>query len=410
MPQSRSPGILYRLLSLGLFPVWLLHALRHGSKHALPTYLRMRLFFSGGRADGDQVWVHASSVGEVKAISPLVHALLSRGERVLFTTFTATGFKAVRQGFADSVNSGIIPIDFSWQCNRFLSQHQIRLGLIMETELWPELLYQARRRQIPLLLVNARLSRKTLNANRFVLKLLGFTLGCFDRILARNQKDQEAFCSLGVDPDRIEIIGNLKTRTDDLGEYSRLIEREYLILASSHSGEEQQFLEACPDELKSWLLVLAPRHPDRSAALQTLLDRSGLKYAVRSKAQAITPDTQVYLADTLGELKSLLAFARVVVMGGSFDNTGGHNLIEPASLGCAIITGPSDANISEDIAMLGPDHGLVQVSDMDACWRAISTFIEQPERARAMSREAQARLASQPDVVQNYLSRIEAFL
>ena len=131
-----------------------------------------------------------------------------------------------------------------------------------------------------------------------------------------------------------------------------------------------------------------------------------MRYSVRSQAQAVDNQTEVYLADTLGELSSLMAFARVVIMGGSFDATGGHNLIEPAGLGSAIITGPSDSNIIEDIAMLGAGDGVLQVENIDACWSAIRELLGHPERAQALGQEARSRLARQPDVLENYLSVI----
>ena len=404
-----SPGAGYRLLSLPLYLFWILHGLRHGLKHGLPGYLWMRIFGFDSR-DSEQVWVHASSVGEVRAISPLVHALIQQGEAVLFTSFTATGYQAILRQFSDSVSSGVIPVDQYWHCRRFFSRHRIKLGLVMETELWPELLYQARRRNLDLLLVNARLSRKSLDAGGFVRGLLKTTLGYFNRILTRNNRDREALLSLGADANQVTIVGNLKTRIETSQPPGRLIERDYLILASSHTGEEQRFLEARPPELADILLVLAPRHPDRSAVIQTQLERLGLRFAVRSKAQPLASDTQVYLADTLGELKSLMAFAQVVVMGGSFDTTGGHNLVEPASLGCAIITGPSDANIVDDIEMLGIGSGVLQVTTMEDCWREISRLLAQPQQARALGREAQSRLARQPDVVKAYMGAIEAYL
>ena len=131
-----------------------------------------------------------------------------------------------------------------------------------------------------------------------------------------------------------------------------------------------------------------------------------MRGSVRSKAQAIDAGTEVYLADTLGELISLMAFAGIVVMGGSFDSTGGHNLIEPASLGKAIITGPSDSNIVDDIAMLGNGEGVLQVDDIDACWNAIRELLEDPDRARDLGQQARSKLARQPDVVQAYLDAI----
>lgn len=410
-PQTglKSPGIGYRLLALPLYLFWILHGLRHGLSYRLPNYLSMRLF-GFHSTDANQVWVHASSVGEVRAVTPLVQALLARGEKVLFTCFTASGYQAIRRDLGDSVSSGVIPLENGWQCARFFTRHSIKLGLVMETELWPELLFQARRRGIKLLLINARLSRKSLQAGDYIRRLLASTLGYFDRILTRSDLDREGLLSLGASAQRIEIIGNLKSRVEPMQQQDRLIERDYLILASSHAGEEQQWLEARPAELGDMLLVIAPRHPDRSAKIQSQIERLGLRYSVRSKAQPIGPDTAVYLADTLGELKPLLAHASIVVMGGSFDSTGGHNLIEPASLGRAIITGPSDTNIAGDIELLGPGKGVLQVRDMADCWRAVAELLEHPARVEALGREARSRLAQQPDIVQQYLAAIEPYL
>jgi 3-deoxy-D-manno-octulosonic-acid transferase len=406
----QSPGLAYRLLSIPLYLFWILHAVKHGAKHGLPGYLSMRLFGFAGDGGGDRVWVHASSVGEVRAVSPLVQALVRQGEAVLFTSFTATGYQAIRHQFSDAVTSGVIPLDSIWNCRGFFRRHRIKLGLVMETELWPELLYQARRQQVELILVNARLSRKSLDAGGFVRGLLTRSLGYFRLILTRNQRDLEALLSLGASAQRTTIIGNLKTHIESGQQHSRLIERDYLILASSHSGEELQFLEARPAQLADRLLVLAPRHPERGAAIEIQLENLGLRFAVRSKAQAIGDDTEVYLADTLGELGSLLAYARIVIMGGSFNSTGGHNLIEPANLGCAIITGPSDSNIVEDIDMLGAGSGVLQVENMEACWREITRLLENPEQAEALGREAQSRLAQQPNIVQDYLAAIKPYL
>lgn len=405
--NSPAPG--YRLLSIPLYLFWTLHALIHGFKRGLPRYLGLRT--TGVASDArERVWVHAASVGEVHAVTPLVQALMQQGENILFTSFTATGYKSIQQGFADSVCSGVIPFDDCWHCRRFFRRHNLKLGLIMETELWPELLYQARNQGIPLLLVSARLSPKSLNAGKFVTALLSTTLGYFSGILARNNADQDALLSMGANADRISLLGNLKSHAETGPRQPRLIERDYLILASSHEDEEQQFLQTRPVEFKHLLLVLAPRHPERSAAIQTQIEHLGMNYAVRSKAQAIDQNTEVYLADTLGELKSLMAYARIVVMGGSFDTTGGHNLIEPAALGCTIITGPSDSNITEDINMLGINNGVLQVASMAACWRTMVELLENPARAEALGSEAQSRLAQQPDILLQYLAAIKPWL
>lgn len=406
-PGPPAPG--YRLLSILLYPFWILHAVRHGVKHGMRDYLSMRLF-GFASTHPEQVWVHASSVGEVRAAAPLVQALLKAGESVLFTSFTATGCQEIRRTFSASVTSGVIPIDIGWNCRRFVRRHGIKLGLVVETELWPELLYQARGRRIALLLINARLSAKTLRRGNFVRGILKAALDCFDLILARNRADRDALLYLGARAEKIAIVGNLKSHRGPPGTPARLIEREYVILASSHTDEERQFLEGRPAELKGRLLVLAPRHPERRDEIEKQMMRLGIKYSVRSRAEPISTDTEVYLADTLGELDSLMAHARVVVMGGSFDDTGGHNLIEPARLGCAIITGPSDASIAGDIAMLGIGCGVLQAADMPACWRSIADLLDHPQHANELGQEARARLARQPDVIEQYLAEIRPYL
>lgn len=410
-PKSarNSPGLVYRLLSLLLLPFWLVHGLRHGSKFSKPDYLASRLGKFSGDGSGDLVWVHASSVGEVQAVTPLVTALLDRGEKIMFTCFTATGLDAIQNNFSDRVHNGVIPIDLYWLCQRFLAKHRFKLGLVMETELWPELLYQARMQKIPLLLINARLSPKTSAASKFVRQLAGATLRNFERILTRNESDRKLLLELGADDERIVIVGNLKTPSIDRQNYPRLIERDYILLASSHAGEEKSFARHRPPEFESSLLVIAPRHPRRSAAVQNDLAQLGLDFTVRSKAQVVDEKTAVYLADTLGEMKPLMAHARIVVMGGSFNQSGGHNLLEPASLGCAIITGPSDNNIRNDIKML--DDGVIQVGDMAQCWRRISDLvIDDDEPARQLGKTARKRLSQQPDMVEQYLKEIETWL
>ena len=404
-----APGISYRLLSTLLFPFWLLHAWQHGRKHAEDDYLGLRLF-PGRRAgaDGGRIWVHASSVGEVRAIEPLVRRLLERGETILFTSFTATGLQTIRRRFDDTVASAVIPVDFEPLCRRFLQQHQPRLGLVMETELWPALLHQAASRRSPLLLVNARLSSKTLDTGPFTRDLLSRVLGYFDQILARSERDRERLLRLGARADDVRVLGNIKSLLDDGPAPARLIERDYLLLASSHAGEERKFLRWRENRATDALIVIAPRHPGRGDDVERDIQTARLNCARRSRGDSVDAQTDVYLADTLGELAALMAHARVVVMGGSFDDTGGHNLIEPANLGCAIVTGPSDAGIRDDIKMLG--EGVLQVGDMHQCWKVLEELWDNPERAVKLGRRARERLAEQPDPVQAYLDALDPWV
>ena len=171
-----SPGLIYRLIILLLLPLWLIHALWQGHQQNLTSYFNQRFWGHKNRSSNPCIWVHAASVGEVEAVTPLVKALQDQGEAILFTSFTATGYRTIQHNFADSVESGIIPIDIGWICAGFIQQRNIKLCLLMETELWPELLYQTARRGIPIVQLNARLSRKTLNSPRLVHSLLHRTM------------------------------------------------------------------------------------------------------------------------------------------------------------------------------------------------------------------------------------------
>ena len=405
-----SPGSAYRLFSLLLLPLWLIHAAWHGHSQTLASYWRLRCWGRKSQKQVSVIWVHAASVGEVEAITPLVRTLRDQGESILFTAFTASGYKTIQRNFNDTIESAVIPIDFFWLCRRFFRQHRIRLCLLMETELWPELLFQATRSKIPIIRINARLSRKSIEAPIFTRYLIRRTLEYVPLHLIRNESDREVLVQFGVPDQDIKIAGNLKSRIGDSSDTPRLVEREYLLVASSRDGEELLLLNHRPTSRAMPLIVIAPRHPTRSDSIQQQFRELDIDFAVRSQSQAITASTEVYLADTLGELKSLMAHARLVVMGGSFVDTGGHNLIEPATLACPIITGPSDSNIREDIALLGDGKGIYQVRDMVECWEKITLLLDNPEQAKALGEHALQAVRDQPDVLDRYLAEIKEFV
>lgn len=406
--NAESPGSAYRLLSLLLLPFWLLHAFYHGRSHKLPGYFRRRFWGHNDRSNTAKIWIHASSVGEVNSVSPLVKALVDRGESILFTSFTATGYKTILSHFPSGIESGIIPVDFIFFCRRFVRLNKIKLCLLMETELWPELLFQTAKKRVPIIQVNARLSEKSTQAPIYIRYLLRRSLANIDLHLTRNDQDRDNLIGLGAEPDQIKIIGNLKLHFDQIENLPRLVERDYLLLASSHEGEERLFLEQRPVDCQDKLIVIAPRHPTRSQSIQQQLTDMAINFAVRSEEQAITDQTQVYLADTLGELKTFMAHAEIVIMGGSFNQTGGHNLSEPANLGCAIITGPSDSNIRHDINTLA--DGIIQVTDMPTCWRQIEYLLANPEQMQKLADKARKSIQQSDNMLERYLSEIKPYL
>ncbi len=404
--NAESPGAAYRVFSLLLFPLWIIHAFFHGRSYDQPDYLRRRLLGGAGKSEESSIWIHASSVGEVSSVTPLVKALIDFGERVFFTSFTASGLQTIQHNFGGRVKSTVIPVDFLPFCRGFVHRHRFKICLLMETELWPELLFQAAKNKIPVIQINARLSRKSTDAPIFIRYLLRRALGNIQYHLARNDLDKQLLIGLGAQDDRIKIIGNLKSGVDVEQNYPNLVKRDYLLLASTHEGEEALFLDN-RNSLKK-LIVIAPRHPARSEAIQKYLATENINHAVRSKGDAITADTEVYLADTLGELKALMAHAELVIMGGSFDQTGGHNLMEPASLGCAIITGPSDTNIVNDIRLLG--NAVIQVADIQECWEKVGYFLDNPAETEALGEKARKIMLNQSDILSAYFREIRQFI
>lgn len=408
--QAKAPGLSYRLLSLLLLPVWLIHAFVHGWRQNNPIYFKQRIRATGSTKKG-LIWVHASSVGEVAAVSPLVDLILKNQHQVLFTSFTASGYQAIQRQFGQQVETTVLPIDFWLSCNRFLKRYSIKLCLITETELWPEMLYQVKKQQIPLIQINARLSKKSLQARPWVFQVLQRSLSYFDVHLCRNEQDRNNLIQLGANSSKVKVAGNLKYAQCKINEsFEPLIHRPYILLASSHEGEEKQFAEMLPKLSAGYLAVIAPRHPNRCSTILLELKPLALNIAVRSKKNAITKQTQIYLADTLGELKALMQHAELIVMGGSFDDTGGHNLLEPAALGKAIITGPADSNIKQDIEWLSQYEAVIQVNKMTICMETVNKLLRDKKRKIKLGENAKAAVASQDKVLERYWQEIEQYL
>ncbi len=407
------PHLRYRLLSLLLLPLWILHAAWLALRHREPDYFWQRLGwhrpFRGARRQGC-IWVHAASVGEVNLILPLVERLRA-DHPVLVTSFTATGYRQARRRLPQSVLVRVLPIDVLPLSRLFFRRHRCRLGLIAETELWPETLYQARSAGTRLMQINARLSDKSLNIRPLWKPVLTRTLRYFDTHLARGEDDRLRLLALGASPERIQVPGNLKLAGQPHPEETPAppFDRPYLLFASTHDPEEALFAQVM--EGLGWprLAVIAPRHPERGPAIARALRARGIEVAQRSRGETVTDQTRIYLADTLGEMPLWMAHAEIVVMGGSFAPIGGHNLLEPASHARPIITGPSDHNIREDRERLQQAGGLIQAHDEADLQRRLEDWLRQPEQALAAGNKARDLLAESAGILEEYLRMIRAY-
>jgi 3-deoxy-D-manno-octulosonic-acid transferase len=327
---------------------------------------------------GSPIWVHAVSVGEVQAAAALVRALRRDypDTPVLVTTFTPTGAARARASFRDIAAVRFLPFDLPGSVRRFLDRARPRLAVIIETELWPNLYRQCQRRRIPLVIASARLSHRSIDRYRRLGALFRETVGRGVVIAAQGEADAERFRALGAAAERTHITGNLKfdlTLPPDIDERGRALREHYApgravwVAGSTHGGlEEEAVLEAHRRIHAAHfeaLLVLAPRHPNRFDEVAAWLERQGIASARRSQssaADAVRNGADVLLLDTLGELLYFYAAADVAFVGGSLVPIGGHNLLEPASIGLPVLTGPHNSN-GEDVARLLLECGAAEI-------------------------------------------------
>lgn len=307
-----------------------------------------------------RVWLHAVSVGEVNAAAPLVNALRSLRPdiRWVITTITPTGSERVRALWGDALDHVYLPYDVPGSVGRFLNHFQPSLALILETELWPNLLFGCRSRNVPVYILNARLSARSLRGYRLLAPLIRRALRTVTCVAAQSQDDAARFVQLGAAPEQVQALGNLKfdIATPDVQAFVEHFhlqvpaERPVWIAASTHEGEEQAVVDLhrqLRQQHPGLLLLWAPRHPERFAKVEALAREAGWQVSTRRAQQWPGRGDDVFVVDTLGELMSFYACAQVAFVGGSLQAIGGHNLLEPAAMGTPAVTGPHLHNFAE---------------------------------------------------------------
>lgn len=354
-----------------------------------------------------RVWLHAVSVGEVNAAAPLVNALRAQRPdiRWIITTITPTGSQRVRALWGDDVDHVYLPYDVPGSVSRFLGHFQPSLALILETELWPNMLFGCRDRGIPVYILNARLSARSLKGYRVLKALVGRALRTVTCVAAQSQADAARFIELGALPAQVQALGNLKfdihppDPTDVLQAFHQHVAatRPIWIAASTHEGEEQavidihaRLLQQHPDALLLW----APRHPERFAKVEALAREPGWRVAMRKAQQWPAADTQVFVIDTLGELMAFYACAQVAFVGGSLQAIGGHNLLEPAAMGTAAVTGPHLHNFAEISRRMDEAGALCICADAAEVGAAVSRLLQDEAERESMVQAGRALVAN----------------
>lgn len=362
-------------------------------REALPERSRRERLGHIPAYDGERVlWVHAASVGEVTTARSLIRSLIDDypEHRVVVTTMTATGARQLQALFADLVTHHFLPLDFPGAVRRFIARLQPELGLIVDTELWPNLIHAASDAGAPLAVVNGRITPKAFRRYRRFDALMREPLRRLAWVGAKSGEDAKRFRTLGVEARNLTVTGALKFDLEveetvrGAAEALRTSwgERPVWIAASTHEGEEQAVLEAHRRVLHQHpeaLLILVPRHPQRFDTVHELCLSSNMTTVRRSHHESVGPQTRVYLADTMGELMLLYGCADAAFVGGSWlPDVGGHNLLEPAALGVPVLSGGCLESLREIAEALTVDHARLEVADGSALARALLALFDDP--------------------------------
>ena len=377
-----------------------------------PAYLkrwseRFALYSTSSGFKKADIIFHAVSVGEVHAAVPLINRLLDNNPElsVVVTTSTPTGSARVMALLKDKVTHVYLPYDLPGAIKRFLNTFNPGLVVIMETELWPNLIHGCSKREIRLILANARLSEKSLQNYQRIKSLATTMLGQLDRVTAQSSKDSERLQLLGLAEEKITVAGSMKYDmaintsqvAQALGDKISLQNRPVLIAASTRmldgEMEESKVLQAFRILLGSHpdlLLILVPRHPERFDGVLELATRQGFSCARRSRESIAEASHQILLGDTMGEMQYYFSLADVAFVGGSLVPTGCQNIIEPAALGLPVITGPSLFNFQAASEQLLQAGGMMCVADEQELAKVVDALLVDEEKAAAMTAAALA--------------------
>jgi 3-deoxy-D-manno-octulosonic-acid transferase len=367
------------------------------------------------------IWLHAVSLGEAIAATPLIKALLERypNESLLVTNMTPTGSNYIRQTFGQQVSNTYVPYDLPTAVKRFLQTVRPRLAIMMETELWPNLFQYCSKANIPILIANARLSARSAKGYAKIKPLVKIMLQKVNTVACQTQADAQRFIDLGLPSAKALVVGNIKFDLHlphDLSEQAHKLrttwggDRPIWIAASTHEGEETIVLQAfakVKSMLPDCLLLLVPRHPERFKTVSEMCRKLGHKIALRSTGQDVEQDTSILIGDTMGELKLLYACSDLALVGGSLVPIGGHNLLEPAAVGIPALTGPFNHNFIEVNRLLQGAGVVKQIAGVDDLAQQVVELLSDSEKRQTLGAKAQQLVAENKGAVQKHIQLIE---
>jgi len=437
--------ILYSLLLIVLAPFllgWMgLRARRAGGRWQVLGRERFGRYGAASTLLPGAIWVHAVSLGETRASTPLVQALLARGHPVLLTHLTASGRAEGARAFASEIAQGRLqqawlPYDFPGATRRFLQHFKPVLGVLVEREVWPNLVHSARRQRVPLVLASARMSAASLRRTMRLHALLGPAYAGLARTYAQTLKDARRLEQAGATS--VIVSGNFKFDLQQDAEqirrgaaFGHALGRRTVIIASTREGEDELFIRQIRQQLdrlrdqglecdRPVLFILVPRHPQRFESASRLLQAHGLRFVRRTGLQALGEgcssmlaacrDVDVILGDTLGEMAWYYASSQVAIVGGSFAALGGQNFIEASALGCPVLVGPHTAHFEQAVADALLAGAIARAADPAQAVRQALLWLDEPAELNHMGQAARHWVGQHSGAVQRVLDGIEDLL
>jgi 3-deoxy-D-manno-octulosonic-acid transferase len=371
------------------------------------------------RPEGNLAWVHGASVGETLSLMPVVEQLIQRGLEVLITSGTRSSAEVIARRMPPGVSHQFIPLDVPRYVRRFLDHWSPDLVLFAESEIWPNIIMELERRGVPLVLVNARLSERSYGHWSKLPHVARALFNGFALCIAQSAADAERLARLGAP--RVTVAGNLKfdaapppSDSRALAALSGLVAgRPLWLAASTHPGEEELVIDAhcsLAERFPDLLTILVPRHPDRGIEAFEIAAEANLRAALRSEGEQPGRDTDVYIADTIGELGLFFRLCPLAFMGGSLVSRGGQNPIEPAKLGSGILHGPHVHNFTEVYSALDRAGGALPIPSGPMLARALMELLADPRLARQMARAAAETVDKLSGAIGRTMQSIEPFI
>jgi 3-deoxy-D-manno-octulosonic-acid transferase len=381
-----------------------------GERRGIPSHTRPA---------GPLIWVHAASVGEFLSVLSLLERIRARGIFIVLTSGTVTAAQLAAQRLPEGVLHQFVPLDVPGFVTNFFDHWQPDLAMIAESEFWPNLIIEGRRRGIPFVLVNGRLSDRSFGRWRLARRTVAALLSRIDLCLAQDQTVAERLALLGAR--NVVITGNLKfdvppppAQPLQLSALERAVrDRPIVLAASTHPGEEALVIEAhqrIRRVIPTLLTIIVPRHPERGGPIIDLAEEMGAVPVMRSRGHLPDRGTEIYVADTIGELGLFYRIAPIVFVGGSLVKHGGQNPIEAAKLDRAILHGPHVGNFSAVYAQLNRNRGAATVTDAESLAKSITLLLDDAELVRSMATSARSTVEKLGGALERTMAAIEPYL